>query len=97
MEDLNKLAQELKVVNLMAELRIIFPDVEPEMINAIFIQCKKGDPDWVLDMISELDYIEPKSVFWIKDFHGPLKAKGLTSKDFDITRLTKLALNIQAL
>jgi hypothetical protein len=55
----------------------------------ILKQAKAGDPDWLLDMISELDYITPLGTFFIDDFHGRLLRLGYKSSNFDTDALAK--------
>lgn len=57
--------------------------ISTDFYLSIVISAKLGDPDWLLDIIGELDYIKPGATFYLKGFHGPLLAKGLTSSDFD--------------
>lgn len=51
----------------LSDLKNIIPN---DMYNQILKTHYLGDPDWLTDMISELDYIKPGDKFYIKDFHG---------------------------
>lgn len=96
-ENLTQLGLKLRITNKKAELTTLLPHISKSMINAIFKQCKEGDPDWVLDMISELDYIDENSPSYMPEFHGVMLAHNLKSKDFDNERLIRLVLEIEAM
>jgi hypothetical protein len=62
--------------------------VGDEFYNKRIIRtARRGDPDWLIDIIGELDYIKAGDKFYIEDFHGKFLEKGYSSKDFDIDKI----------
>lgn len=55
---------------------------QPQMHTDIIDQAANGDPDWGLDIITELDTIKSDSPFYLPNFHGVLK--DYKSTDFDL-------------
>lgn len=65
-------------------LQQLFDLLSPEMVNSIKDSARRGDPEWLTDMIGELDYVpQTDSPSLIKGFHDVLHAMGITSAHFD--------------
>lgn len=75
----------------LTQLKELLPE---DFYNGIIEQAKEGDPDWLIDMIEELDTITIGSPFYIKDFHGVLIEKGLKTENFNIEAITQELLNL---
>lgn len=71
-----------KVKNL-EDLKTILQPIAYRWYKNLIITMLAGDPDWLWDLVSELDHITSRSGFYIPEFHGNLKRRGYTSKDFD--------------
>lgn len=54
-----------------------------DMVDEIIVTAICGDPDWLCDIVSELDYIKPESPYFIKGFHDVVLKRGFKSDDFD--------------
>lgn len=72
----------MKTFTYLKDLR---PWLAPTMINDLLTQHLVGDPDWLHDIIQELDYINPKNPCYVKGFHDALIR--FKSKDFDFQTL----------
>lgn len=64
-------------------------DIIGPFTDEIITQVQQGDPDWLIDLIKELDYLTPASTWWITEFHTPCKNHNLTSQDFDTDAILK--------
>lgn len=73
----------------LTQLKELLPE---DFYNGIIEQAKEGDPDWLIDMIEELDYIQKDNPAYIPQFHGRLR--GLSSKNFNIEAITQELLNL---
>lgn len=60
-----------------------------DMAAQIETMFMTGDPDWIIDLITELDYIGPDSEFYIPEFHGVLQGKGIGTQDINIEEVYK--------
>lgn len=67
----------------LQELKATLP---AKIFNDIMDAWTAGDPDWLYDMIAELDTITPDVPHYLL-FHNIMQAKGITSKDFDTDAL----------
>ena len=86
-KELNKLSVELKRVNLLAEISNLLPHISKSMRDAIILQHRLGDPDWVIDLIEELNYIKPDGPYFMEAFHGVYLKKGITTKDLNSEKI----------
>lgn len=77
---------DMKKINSLSDLSTY---LSAKMMQQIRTQARNGDPDWLLDILNELNYITPDSPFYIPDFHGVLRDKGITADDFNIEPITK--------
>lgn len=56
-------------------------------VNSIILQSHLGDPDWLYDIVSEIDDTYPGATFHIPEFHGILQEAGYRSVYFDCDAL----------
>ena len=71
-----------KRITSLADLKQIIGD---KMMKEITDQAEYGDPEWLLDMIGELDY----NGHPIGGFHGTLIKQGYKTADFDTDAIMK--------
>lgn len=66
-----------------SDLRTLLP---AELLESIIQANRDGDPDWLYDMIAELDTITPSVPHYL-EFHKIMQANGIGSNDFNIDGL----------
>lgn len=71
-----------KRITSLAELQGL---IGPRMMKEITDQAEYGDPEWLLDMIGELDY----NGHALERFHGTLIKQGYRTANFDTDALMK--------
>ena len=62
--------------------------IGPEMSNEIIDQAYKGDPDWVYDLVLEVDDGTPGGT-WQEKFHDKLLRLGMGTQSFDWPKVFK--------
>lgn len=71
------------------DLNFLKKNLSKTFFNTIIKQSKEGDIDWIIDLISELDYIKKNSIFYISAFHGKMFKLKCKTKDFNVDKIIK--------
>lgn len=64
-----------------------------EFYTSIINSCRAGDPEWIMDLIRELDEeLQPGAMFYLPEFHG--KLIGYKAEDFNLDSINSEAIKL---
>ena len=49
--------------------------LSPSMAKDLIDHAILGDPEWLSDMLDELNYLKPDTKWWVPEFHGVILSK----------------------